>query len=597
MPLAALAADARPASLGEYIPGDAWVYIRSIPMPSRQFLAEPSARVWKAVQASGIDQEIFHLVSSNLPPQERDEFEKSWNMLLETVRGIDWHALLAGERVFAERFGGLLPEFFVLTRPAKESCPANVAGIAKLLRQISELAGENATFKQDTREGVSIWALETANAPVGLYLLSKDDVIGLVTGQRAAEDVAALLCGKSKQPSIEHNERFQAALREVPAAEFSVGYVDFAALFKILPQLPVMMRWSDEASPPGAAPVRKAFLAVVEEANIIDHIIATGHMEGGREIVNGFTKLRPEAANKPLYRILAERKPFENVHRFIPVEASGFSASTFIDLGILYRTVLDLIRTQATDGPALCDDWEKQQKEWDFIFEDDVFSWLGGELILISMPKAPYSQGGDGVLMVRVRDPEKAFKKIRAGLDRSAKFLESHGQIFTLQPPAILPKERFIRVMHPLILMAQCDPTIGVWEDWLIVGSHEQAVQKVLDTAEGKHDSILKNARFRAEGVAGSGPVFGASFTDLTNWGEELAQAFVGMGFATAMMPEAPETRPIRAVINSLARLGPVVAQLNYFSSRSTEERFEDGGFRRTSVTVYKTPATAEAQR
>jgi hypothetical protein len=592
---------AAPPSLGEYVPGDVWVYVRGTHVPSREFLREPSRRVWAALRESGIDEELSRLISVNLPPEDRDAFQRNWNDITATMRQIDWHGLLADENVFAERFGGLLPEVFAIFRPAAATRDANVAALAKLFKQFADLAGADAVYKEDKREGTSIWTLESANSPVGVYLLHKDDIVALTTGRRAVDDVVALLAGKAKSPSIERNERYRKALKQVPPAEFSTVFVDVAGLFGILPKLPDMVMGEKAA---GAAPAnvdtgRKLFASAIEQCNFIDYVISTGQMQGQREVYRSYTQFRPEAAEKPFRRMLTERTAFEDVHRYVPVEASGFKASTFIDLRVLYGAVLQFVRTEVPEGAGLCEAWGKKQDEWSFHVEDDVLSWLSGEFISVSIPPAPtaVSPGGDAVLLVRVRDREKALSKLRAGLERGAKFLTANGQYVTISKPTQLSPEQFMKVSHPLMLMAQCDPCVGVWEDWLIVGTREHAVKMVIDTASRQHASIVENPRYRSEGLRAEGPLYGASFADLSNLGQELEAAMVGMGFASAMLPDEPETRVVKAVINSLGRLGPVVAQLNYFSTYSTQTTYEANGFRQTAVLTYKPISTSTAER
>src|SRR3990172_2749928 len=106
---------------------------------------------------------------------------------------------------------------------------------------------------------------------------------------------------------------------------------------------------------------------------------------------------------------------------------------------------------------------------------------------------------------------------------------------------AKVSSEGFREVTHPMLAMF-LRPVIGVYGDWLMIGSSSAALTKCLDVAAGKAPSIKENKRFQAEGLVPTGPVLGASFKDTSNFGQELAgvagmAGFVG-GMVTAGIPE-----------------------------------------------------------
>jgi hypothetical protein len=143
-------------------------------------------------------------------------------------------------------------------------------------------------------------------------------------------------------------------------------------------------------------------------------------------------------------------------------------------------------------------------------------------------------------------------------------------------------------------------PVVGVYGDWLTVGSSASAVNKCLDVASGKAPSVRENKRFREEGLVPTGPVAGASFQDTSNFGRELAGA-IGMiglvgGIATAAIPEEPETRQVKQIIQSgltiVMKLGPILQKIDFYSSESSMTTYDPGAtgltVRTESVVTYK---------
>ena len=52
-------------------------------------------------------------------------------------------------------------------------------------------------------------------------------------------------------------------------------------------------------------------------------------------------------------------------------------------------------------------------------------------------------------------------------------------------------------------------------------------------------------------------------------------------------MPDEPNKRPVKAILSSIGRLGPVVSEIDFFSSMATLTTFKDNAWRSTAVTTY----------
>lgn len=617
-----------PGILTDYVPADSFLVFGHIETPEREFVRRHWDRVFNAISACGFTRELRLATASAMPAEQRAAFEKKFDQITEIFRSVHWRDMVARELVIAERFKSIMPEVILLARPAPETLDANVQGLAKLLKTVVDMNTDGElVYSEQEVAGVRIWALEVSSAPVGFYLLHRGEVVSVVLGKSACQDVRDLLSGLSSASSMSRNARFRAALAEVPRPEHTYGFVDFARLFSVLPQYPKMimglerkraashdapgevgavesngLMGTNGPSDPHLAGVElrmKFFTTVVEQLNIFDYSVVSGTMEGRQEVSHTLLRIRSDAHDMPVYRLVAGRKPFEAYHRYLPVETTAFSVSSGIDLAAAYRLALDLVRDGVPEGPEYCAKWAQLQRDWDFNVEEDLLNWVSGETVSVVLPQVPPNPlgGDDGVLLIRVTDRERARGKLDAGLKRMAEFLTQQGQPLALSAATDVPVEGFQRVTHPLLATMLVQPCIGVWEDWIVIGGSARSISMVMETAAGKHDSILKNERFRRDGVVADGPVVSASFTDLSKTGQEVNAMLMGAGFAAAAIPDQPETRPIKAVIRSLSSLGPVVNEINFFSSSSEATTFADDAWRTTARITYVDPPASSVSR
>ncbi|MCP4590736.1 MAG: hypothetical protein GY842_08325, partial [bacterium] len=215
--------------------------------------------------------------------------------------------------------------------------------------------------------------------------------------------------------------------------------------------------------------------------------------------------------------------------------------------------------------------------------------------------KGPFSSA-DFVWFIRVKDSAKASAKVSAGIDRVATLAREHNQAMMLADVPDLEAEGFRSITHPLLAMQGLKFIVGVTDDHLVIGNSAEAINACLSVAAGKSPSIRENPRFIAEGLVPEGAVYGASFHDLSNLGQEMASGFFMAGMFGQMIPENEETRPLKAMIGILGRLSPVVGKIDFFSSSATVCTLEGSVWKTRQVMNYKplpaappSPPTAKA--
>ncbi|MCB9849983.1 MAG: hypothetical protein H6817_04690 [Phycisphaerales bacterium] len=611
-PLPLLGAERAPAeSLGRYIPSDVFVFVGKAHTSEHEFVEAHWARVFRALCSCGIEREVHNAISTSLEGEDRAKFEATWDKLMGALKGVQWGDLPANEVAIGERISGLFPDWFFLARPKAETLEDNVRGLAEVMRTLASFdTGGNIEYQEREERGIHIWSIDFRQAPIGFCLLRKGDIVGVVAGLPGRADCIALLSGDKGVTAIVDSPRFRSAVAELPAAEHAIGFVDINRLMGVLRRLPMIaMGMAQQHLPPHAEGEKDAdcaeskaevdvwlgvFASLIDMVDVMDYIAFTGRMEGEQEITETISKIKPTASKSPLYNLVASQKPVEAFQRYMPVETMSFSASSFVDPGACYGVIKDFVVTKIPNGETGWKEWERIQSEISFNIEEDLLSWLGGEFITITIPRATPSPfgGEDGVVMMRVKDPELARAKLSAGLDRLVRVASEYGQVFQADPTTSISTNGFRQLVHPVTAGLLLRPCIGVWDNWLVFGASEHAVEMCIQTARGQHDTIAKNARFRAEGLpTDSGNVYLASFTDMSKMGEQLTSAFIGLGFFGASIPENRETRPMKAMIRALGSLGPVFNEINFISSKCDVTTFENDTWHTTTKFTYKSGA------
>ncbi|MFH0982693.1 MAG: hypothetical protein V2A79_14305 [Planctomycetota bacterium] len=592
---------AQPFTLGKYVPQDCWMFVHGVHDPAREFIDAHWARVFTEVKKSGIDAELKKLIVGSLEDVERAQFEQAWDKAMQLVQGVRWGDLVAKETAFAERLGSITPDLIVLCRSSENSVAGNVQGLKAIMEALASM-GEGVAVTESSVHGLGVWTLKAEGVPMSLHVFNKGDIVGIVVGPKALEDVTALMAGEKGVTALVDTPRFKQAAAELPPPQNVVTFFDLQLLIRNLNQMFTTIFEQEAAENKSheehAQRVRRVLLKVLDHFDFFDYGMAVGRTEGLRETTVSTMRLRPEAMDKPLCRIFTVQKPFEKFDRYVPKEATGFSVSSFADLRGIYNLILDFLRTEIPETEVKLAQWAEFQKEVGFDLEADLFSWWGGELVSVSLPpavKGPFASG-DFVIFIRVKDAKLAAAKVSAGLDRLAGFLREHEQTLMLADVSDVRAEGFRSVTHPLLAMQGVKFIVGVTDDHLVIGNSAAAINACLATAAGQAPSILESERFRKEGLVPKGPVCSASFSDLSNFGQELGSVFFMMGLVGTMIPEEPETRPIKAMIGILGRLSPAIAQIDFYSSKASMCTFDGRRWTTQDVMNYK-PAPASTTR
>lgn len=597
-------------SLGQYVPGDVWVYLHGVHNPERKWLEAEWAEVFHALKASGIDHDLAGLALGFMGEDQQASTKASIEEWSKRFQRVDWKKLAGSEYAYAQRVATRpgAYDYFILTRGEPGSGEKNSQALVGILHALADLCGDIKVIPTEFK-GIKTWSMTSGEKGIkdlgfSLELIRKGDVIVLTTGIKAREDVLALMTAKSENPSIVSLPRFHEALSHVPQPEDFVSFIDMKRLFRDLKSLiSVVVKEGGQGQKVESPKFLAAFMKGMERCDVLDYVISSSETQGRRELRHEVVKLQPSKAKCTVACCGLDRKPFTRFDQFIPAEVTGFSLSGSLNLEATYQVITEFVTDEVPGGKEFLDGLTGKMAGLGFDIQRDLFSWWSGEMIQISLPAAvvtPMGGGQDSVVMIRVKDEQLAAQKIDSFIQYVTRTLESQGQSLMVSA-ADVRADGFKQVVHPFLAMVM-RPVVGVHGDWLMIGTSATAVNKCLAVAKGEAPSVAKNERFIKEGLVPNGPVMAASFTDTSKFGEQLGGAMGMAGFVGGMAlgklqgdDTAEAKKILQKLMTVITKLAPVVRQFDFYSSESTVTTFDGKSLVRTEKVInYKSPVSEE---
>jgi hypothetical protein len=306
-------------------------------------------------------------------------------------------------------------------------------------------------------------------------------------------------------------------------------------------------------------------------------------------------ELVADAENKAFYPVVSRRAHTPDFDRYLPQETESFTVSNGVEPSALYAFYEDAIRTSGKEGEAMLEQWAERQKSAGFNLQNDVLSWIDGDMALVSLE----NQLG-WVLMAKVSDSKAAREKVSEGLGvlvatlaEEAKKKPALGMLNVRRAPLV--NERLEDFENLFFAMSPTPVVWGVAEEHLIFASSPEAVLTCLDTAGGDHPGIRENSRVMSEIIAPKGPFTTVALKDQRALGDNLAKlvGVVTMGVNMAgMQAKSPQAREvISRVTGMLTKLSPVVKEIDFIKSTAALKTFDGKGWTTHQVTHFEAPA------
>lgn len=603
-----LAADASRYSLCDGVPDDVYIFVASRHNPKREFLDQYWGKVFEAFKNSGVMEEIWGLVTPNMPDGERKQVEQLADTAKQLVEKVRWGELCSQQTVYMGRAGFPIWDNVFLTQNTEASTANNFKGLREILGELSKMSNGAVRVEDVELHGAKVARLVFEDAPFHVSVARRGEVLAIAMGDALLDDSLAMFAGKSKKSPLVKSGRFKSAMSTLPAADDSIMFMDAKRLAGDVKQMLAAVK--KEAHGKSAdtvngedGPDPKIFEImnrVIDDLVIWDYVAETSRTDGYRVIEESRVALLADAKSRAGYKIFVPQRKFTDLDRLVPREASTFSVNEGMQLAAMYDYVIGLIKEVVPDGGAMLSQWKSAQAEMKLDVRKDVLGNLEGSIISVSMPAAGVG-ANQWVLLAKVRDEKKASDLVQRLIDFVQEQLGDQKSLIT-SDLEVSGHDTFHSISHPMFMMMQMPPIVwGTAEGYLIFGSGSKPIATCLKTLNGKGPGISGNQRFRNEGIIPKGDFVSASFTDTSRTAEELQSALgavtmsMGMVTAFANIPDEEGGKVLKAIPSITGKLIKVADRLNFFKSESELSTFDSEGWRCTAYTNYKDPASIKA--
>jgi len=617
-------------TLSKAVPDDVFMVVNGAYNEEHVWMQQQWDRVFKAFHESGIIDDVLKLVTSKVPADKRAAVDETITQFSGLFSTVDWGAIAEREMVFAESFAGsgdasiaklFVPSYMFLARGRSGTGEANVKALLTIINHLTALTEGKVQIETGKLHGVDVWSLSVGEK-IGFRfdLFRHGDVIGLVFGSEGADKVIGLLTGKGTGKSIVDSPRFKAAYASISkriTPEDMVMFVDIKGMLGKMRGM-IDVATAEKKEDPKVVTMRGIMFKAMDMLDVMDYSVTAMATDGQQEKTYALMKLQDGKSDFVLCKMMTGARPIEKFHQFIPVDATNFSAGGSINLELLYNTAIEFVRKEIPEGEGYITQWNEILASVGFDPQRDVFSWFSGETISITMPPSVVSGmgGADSVSFIRVKNPELAKQKIDALIafvNGKIKELPQEMKAKTMgmasplnfSPASQVNAEGFKELQHPmLMMMGGLRPVMGFTGNWLVLGNSAAAVNRCLAVASGEAKSIRDNPRFMAEGLIPDGACMAVSFTDTSNFGQELAAGIGMIGMMgpmiVGMIPEEKglsEIKPmLMKVFGILAKLSPVLQQIDFYSSEAGLTTVKGNEVWVQNVVTYKPRKTVDAR-
>jgi hypothetical protein len=597
-PAAAPAAGVGDFQLTRAIPADAMFAMHKREHAGRAFLQEQYDRVWAAVEKQNFGREFKRLMQGVMEEQGGDleGFDEQWRRMSDLAAGVHWGRLIEREMAYSFKLTPPMgSDFVILMMPPKETVGKDFEALSQVLKSLLELDEQGMLQLTTDGSGDSVVhrvSMAGMIPPLSLTLARQGEVILVGFGSSMVEQSLALLRGESDPAvaSLASTARFKQAMAKLPPPADEIVFADIAKIMqasKSFAQLAVMATATQPAEAGGEPESPMAFLMeILDEIDLWEYAASVATTSGMKTTTDGVTLLRSGARSRDMGKVFYADAKLNDPLKFIPKEATAASAMSGLDIQMLYKVVVAFIREEVPDGEMLIAQWDAMKQELPVDVEEHLLSWIGTRFYSFTAPiPTPFMPGN--VLVMKVRDQEKA----QASLDLLGEMvngmLESQGA--GIEDAAGFEAEGFKRVILPpfaAMIPMLGKPMYGLKDGYLFLGNGPEVVELALKVSEGEHDNFSKNEQFMKYGLPLSGDVTGFSYTDLSNWGQQMSQMLGMVGMVAVANPEITKDPLASSALIMVRKFSSVVRELNFYRSKCVVKTM-DGNFERSQTVLH----------
>ena len=535
---------AKETTLGRYVPAGVHFFVSGTSDKATEQFQEPYFRAFQKLVDSGIGSDIFDLATMELREGEREFARAKIAAAFKLLSIPQWAEMVSEEAAFAFRISIPIPEYIFLARGRKGTADQRFDELRQVLEGVSAFAvdlGAEPGFlsvTESTLAGAKVARLGVEQFPVGLMVANKNDTIILSTSDILLDSTLRLMDAEDASGSIVESERFKQSQKGLPDGTART-YFDLGGYIGFIRGMMGMAQGAAGFQPGGP---EQAILAIVntffDELSRLETISSSERVKGRDYVADVRVTLAQRDGPGFIEKLVAEQEPIREFHRIIPKDASSFLITSGIDPETIYDVAVAFLEERVPDGTMIAEQWEGMQQAMGFHLKNDLLSWIDGGWGCITLP-GPGGHGCECVVLMRLKDAEKAKRFLRGAFDVVKGYVESRGHRMNLGYAVDGENFRELRIDA----LPWCRPVIGTPGELLVIASSENAARRVVDTFKGEAPNISDHARFKKLKVPDV-PLTEIYYYDVEDSLTGLADLIGTVGFFASLLPEDRDTRP-----------------------------------------------------
>jgi len=608
-----------PVAIENGIPSEAYMLLRFMHNPERDFLDPHYQRAFEAFQQSGILQEMGSIANDTFANAKGEEgaaaAQALWGRFSGLLQAVDWKAFVSDELVYGIEVGFPSYIHIVLARMNEETAAANFAALDALVAAVAEMnptlnrvewthgPAKAVTLDFGNIGNTNVFFEPTFARAGGVIIFSSEKEIA-----RTAVDL--VFGGETESAPLAATAAYREAMAKLPPAEDSVFYIEFPKIFKMFDGLENIENLS---IPVGDTVLRMDTLMHTLERHIFvhDRIAAVGYTHDRRSFEESVEFFAPGWEERPVAALVKDQPPVKGFEKLVPANALSFSVSRGLDPAAFYDMVVEGFRglVPGMAGPML-EQWTMMQDGIGFHLRDDLLACFEGQTVNVSFPAARATPFGntDSVTLLRLKDVERmratydrwmgGLEQILERISRPAATDPATGQQLSFEIVSRLRIKLLPVEMEGLQdgrkltngIMPFIQPVFGFAGEYFVMASSEGGLNAYLTFLREEKPGILENEAFTSLGLKLPERLHAVSFKDAGAASREVAQILSMSGMFAGMMPASPETLIVRRVVGLLPRLAPVINAMDFLGYQAWVKGCdsEAGYSRTTKVTTYR---------
>ena len=607
-PWLAAAEAAVETDLRRCVPVEAHLAIYGKHNPERDYQTAYMEEIFQTMRDEKLVERFLEIITSRMPEQKLNDVKGVYEEIREALSPADWDALVDCQRVvYAQQMQLPVNHHLVVMQLPSDGADKLEASIKNLFALIEKKSEGKLSVSSQTQGEANITVLNLPEGvPMRPVVARMDDVLLFSTSEEITRKSLDRLQGESG-PSKFDDPRLSEALAQLPEPEDAIIFFDGEQLFTQLRGLGEFVRHESRRHGEvneNAERVAGLMELLIDELAVSDYEISVEYTEGNQNRAETVGKLSAGAEDKLLGMMLMGGEPFDQWQSWIPADAVAYSLSSGVRVHPCYERLTELLREKIPESQAGFDQFEKAQEKFGVHLDRDILQSFSGECVSITLPSvgAAKPDGHESVTALRCGNPERIGELLHRLVDALNTIPAVQAQQLRLEPCNDLPE--FERLDALVFAMFGIQPVIGFHDGWMILGSSQGAVERVLDARAGRSATIDASEAFQRFGLEIDGPVQSLSYADLAENTRHAAQAIRQIGMiAPAILgmvgakgnPE--DLKPVQELLGLLPSLANVVEKFDFLEARLAVDQPGDSPdtYVRRSVTLVRPPEVAVA--